>query len=521
VADKQQVVVHLYAPADGPHAPEAYSFLREVWHGCRMRFQMTDRIPGIGLPSHLPDTLADFLRTITADGETAVAAQEQHGTECQAILRRNHDVINMSVALAPGTWAQLDGEWEAIAAPGTGLLLGEVRLFLMLMDHPDVPPAASTAVGRRLGDLLPSTPVAEHWWDRGITVSGDIAVWEVSPREDTRTVRRFVIAADRADDADLSGWLWSRGDTAMPPLARYLLHAAKLRYLLRIWQRDGGALTEGLGDDETRTRLAATELRELRLTAEIAEDNMRRLLTDPALTAAGGPFHDDLDVARVLLARLDDALRYLSVDADRTALRRPPSPGPTRMAPAETGSGADVSRNVFVVHGRDEEVRLGMFNFLRALHLRPMEWENLVSVTGNATPYLGEVVTRGLARTQAAVVMLTPDDIVRLHPSLCTPSDDRTETEFVLQPRPNVLLELGIALAFHPRRTVVVLVGELRPVADLGGLNYIRLGDTPDWRLKVATRLEQAGCPVERGGQDWLTAGPLTDLAAHRRKPRE
>ncbi len=37
---------------------------------------------------------------------------------------------------------------------------------------------------------------------------------------------------------------------------------------------------------------------------------------------------------------------------------------------------------VMVVYGRDENTRLGMFSFLRALHLFPIEWNDAVTRTG-------------------------------------------------------------------------------------------------------------------------------------------
>ena len=66
---------------------------------------------------------------------------------------------------------------------------------------------------------------------------------DVSLDEASAPADAYLIVFDSFDDdADAhqvaSVWAWSRGDTAIPPLARYLLHAAKLRQLYRDWQRD-------------------------------------------------------------------------------------------------------------------------------------------------------------------------------------------------------------------------------------------------------------------------------------------
>ncbi len=177
----------------------------------------------------------------------------------------------------------------------------------------------------------------------------------------------------------------------------------------------------------------------------------------------------------------------------------------------------DPTRNVFVVHGRDEQVRRAMFVLLRALNLRPLEWEDLVAGTGRATPFLGEVVAAAPAQAQAALVLLTPDDLVRLHPSLVHPDDPDDERLPTGQPRPNVLLELGMVLMAYPQRTVIVEVGALRRIADLGGRNVVRFNGTVAAVRKIAGRLELAGCPVKDSGVDWLDVSMFSELEAFRR----
>jgi len=78
---------------------------------------------------------------------------------------------------------------------------------------------------------------------------------------------------------------------------------------------------------------------------------------------------------------------------------------------------------VFVVHGRDSQLRELMYDFLRALDLRPLEWESLVRATRQATPLLAEVVVKALRRGMAVMVLLTPDDVVSLHPALFGPRE--------------------------------------------------------------------------------------------------
>ncbi len=52
--------------------------------------------------------------------------------------------------------------------------------------------------------------------------------------------------------------------------------------------------------------------------------------------------------------------------------------------------GAD-ARNVFVVYGRNSELRRAMFEFLRSIGLNPIEWSMAVAMTETGAPYLGEI----------------------------------------------------------------------------------------------------------------------------------
>jgi predicted nucleotide-binding protein len=195
------------------------------------------------------------------------------------------------------------------------------------------------------------------------------------------------------------------------------------------------------------------------------------------------------------------------------------------QAGAAAGKGftgmAAVSRKVFVIHGRDEQARSTMFELLRAVDLQPQEWEPLVAATGSTLPNLNEVVATGLAagQAQAVVAILTPDDIVTLHPALRAADDPADETSSVMQPRPNVLIELGMALSAYRHRTIIVAIGALRRIADLDGLNVIRFDGSETAIGKLVERLKLAGCAVDDKGSDWRVTRRFTGLDAYARRP--
>jgi predicted nucleotide-binding protein len=180
---------------------------------------------------------------------------------------------------------------------------------------------------------------------------------------------------------------------------------------------------------------------------------------------------------------------------------------------------ADDPRKVAVMHGRDAAARTAVFDFLRRVGLDPMEWDELVDLTGEAAPYNGQAVAAAFTTAQAVVVVLTPDDVGFLHPDLRGErelEDDRNPTG---QARLNVVLEAGMALQSHPTRTVLVEIGHVRTISDLAGRNMVRLDGQAGSLNTLASRLERAGCPVQRTGADWLKAEAFARLDALTRRP--
>jgi hypothetical protein len=133
-----------------------------------------------------------------------------------------------------------------------------------------------------------------------------------------------------------------------------------------------------------------------------------------------------------------------------------------------------------------------------------MEWGDMVRLTGKASPYVGDVIEVGLRAAQAVVVLFTGDDLAVLRDDLRQPGDEVTP---VAQPRPNVLVEAGMALTTNRDRTLIVQIGSIRRISDLEGLHILRLDGHPVSRHHLVERLRTAGCDVQTSGSDWLTEG--------------
>lgn len=161
----------------------------------------------------------------------------------------------------------------------------------------------------------------------------------------------------------------------------------------------------------------------------------------------------------------------------------------------ETGRRQD-PRAVFVVHGRNEELRRSMFEFLRSLDLRPMEWTRAVELTGVGAPYIGQVLDAAFDHAQAVVVLMTPDEVAYLQTRYATGPHD-PETSPAAQARPNVLFEAGMAMGRSPDRTVLVEVGQVRSFSDVAGRHAVRLSNDAGGRQALANRLRTACAPQD------------------------
>jgi len=208
------------------------------------------------------------------------------------------------------------------------------------------------------------------------------------------------------------------------------------------------------------------------------------------------------------------AIEEHDTDGDQVGVEIYPSSAPS-LEPANQERTLAMSEvdptKVFVVHGRNEHIRSGMFSFLRAIGLDPIEWTKAIEMTGKGSPYVGEILDAALANAQAIVVVMTPDDEAKLRDQYLTGQDQEYERSLTPQARPNVLFEAGLALGRSPDQTILVEIGELRPFSDIAGRHTIRLDNSPERRLALANRLKTAGCEVDTAaGADWLTQGDFS-----------
>jgi predicted nucleotide-binding protein len=181
----------------------------------------------------------------------------------------------------------------------------------------------------------------------------------------------------------------------------------------------------------------------------------------------------------------------------------------------------DKHKKVMVIYGRDDEANAALFDCLRAMGLKPQEWGQLIRQSQVGSPYIGAVLDEAFKDVQAVVAFFTPDEHVISRAHYAAGQDS-----WRLQARPNVLFEAGMALATHPRETILLVLGNQELPSDLSGRHFIRLDGTGIALKNLSDRLKTAGCAVELDGSDWLNPGrfPNRDtlqarIPARRRKP--
>ncbi|MGD0331339.1 MAG: nucleotide-binding protein [Nitrososphaeria archaeon] len=187
---------------------------------------------------------------------------------------------------------------------------------------------------------------------------------------------------------------------------------------------------------------------------------------------------------------------------------------PGTIAAPKTANRSINTKKVFVIHGRNKALLDSMTDFLRAIGLEPIEWNQAISLTNKPTPMIQDIVSTAFREAQAIVVLFSGDDIAKLRDEFVQNNDEQHEKEYTPQPRPNVLFEAGMAMTGNQDRTILVQVGKIRPFSDISGLHITNLDNSPQKRQELATKLKNAGCDIAdiSANQRWMNTGNFVGL---------
>ncbi len=162
--------------------------------------------------------------------------------------------------------------------------------------------------------------------------------------------------------------------------------------------------------------------------------------------------------------------------ADRGLAARPNMPTPTATA----------TRNVFLVHGRNNELKETVARYLAQLDLEPIILHEQASAGRT-------IIEKFEANADAcfAVVLLTPDDVGCLAPP-------KALDDLLRRARQNVIFEWGFFVAALGRRNVCALVAEgVELPSDMNGIVYVSLDHGGAWKMLLARELKAGGIEVD------------------------
>ena len=158
------------------------------------------------------------------------------------------------------------------------------------------------------------------------------------------------------------------------------------------------------------------------------------------------------------------------------------------------------------------DARNSLLKFLRAIDLDPIEWDEATRLTGEGAAYIGQILDAGFSASQAAIILLSGDDVGRLGKYYLNDYDPDNDRNLTPQARLNVIFEAGMAFGRYPQRTILVQVGAVRPFTDIAGRHILRMSDSPESRNALVDILRTAGCAVKTDSRnDYLSVGRFDD----------
>lgn len=141
------------------------------------------------------------------------------------------------------------------------------------------------------------------------------------------------------------------------------------------------------------------------------------------------------------------------------------------------------NKQVFIVHGHNESIKLNV--------ARTLEKLGLIPIILHEQPNEGRTIIEKFekhSKVGFAVVLLTDDD----------EGKSKTTLDLQLRARQNVILELGYFIGKLGRERVVPLyMNDVELPSDLYGLVYVPIDSTDSWKFALVKELRAAGYTID------------------------
>ncbi len=163
--------------------------------------------------------------------------------------------------------------------------------------------------------------------------------------------------------------------------------------------------------------------------------------------------------------------------------------------------------SVFVIYGRNKEIKDAVVNMLRAMSLHVVTYNNAKGDTRGTYA----AVKDGISKSAVSIVLLTGDDEGRCRKAYQI-QDDRNntyETKLTNQPRMNVVFEAGYSFAYHSDKNVILVsVNNTRLFSDIDGINLVKvrtdirggINEASEYKFKeeLIENLSNCGCDLPK-----------------------
>lgn len=143
-----------------------------------------------------------------------------------------------------------------------------------------------------------------------------------------------------------------------------------------------------------------------------------------------------------------------------------------------------ISNRVFLVHGRDNELKESTARFLEKIGLQPIILHEQTNQGRTIIEKFEEY-----SDVAFAVILMTPDDLGGIAAS---------KPDLNKRARQNVVLELGYFLGKLGRKNVAAIVkGDIELPSDYSGVVYIGIDMSDNWKLKLAKEMKASGLNID------------------------
>ncbi|EAM49564.1 TIR domain-containing protein [Crocosphaera watsonii WH 8501] len=157
---------------------------------------------------------------------------------------------------------------------------------------------------------------------------------------------------------------------------------------------------------------------------------------------------------------------------------------PTLSTNSNTTNKLQSGKDIFIVHGHDNEAKREVDVFLRKLDFNPII---LHEQTNEGKTIIEKF--ENYSDVSFAIILLTPDDEGRVR---------NKDEELKPRARQNVILELGYFMGKLGRDKVCALYKEKVEIpSDYSGILYTKMDNDSGWHMKIAREIKKSGLDVD------------------------